>query len=110
LFLEIDHIMIEYPEIRPYFYHGKPAQSDDPNRLRVESTAEVVLDVFEWVWHRQEGLNPDDKGGWLAYMLDTFCNSPALREHYRRSAAWYPVMTRMLREHPGIIEGSRTVQ
>ena len=49
LFRDIDKVMIEYPEVRPYFYQGKAIVPGDPNGPRVEATAELVLDVFEWV-------------------------------------------------------------
>lgn len=99
LFGDIDKVMIEYPEIRPYFYQGKVVTSGDLNGPRVKATAELVLDVFEWVWHRQEKLSLEDKDGWEPYILEVFSNSPALREHYAKCSSWYPATNRLLRQH-----------
>lgn len=54
MFRELDKTFVEYPDIRPYFYEGKPADADDPNLQRVRAVAELVLDAFEWIWHRKE--------------------------------------------------------
>ncbi|WP_431977223.1 hypothetical protein [Micromonospora haikouensis] len=96
LFKELDKTFIEYPEIRPYFYAGKPLALDDPQLPRVEAVAELVLDSFEWIWYRQESFDAENGGGWKAYMVDTFSSSPALQMHYAKSASWYPGITRLI--------------
>ena len=94
LFRELDRTFVEYPEIRPYFYDGKNVDDDDPNRHRVQAVAELVLDAFEWIWHRQRNLKAGGEGGWRAYIVETFSSSPALQQHYVKSTSWYPGITR----------------
>ncbi|MEW2378138.1 hypothetical protein AB0883_18820 [Micromonospora sp. NPDC047812] len=102
LFRELDKTFIEHPEIRPYFYDGKPVDVDESNRHRVRAAAELVLDTFEWIWHRRKDLNAKGEEGWRAYIVDTFSSSPALQQHYVRSASWYPGITRLIADH-GIV-------
>jgi hypothetical protein len=99
LFRDLDNVFISYPELRAYFYGGKQATGDDSNAMRVQAVAELVCDVFEWIWHRQEKLTGSDKGGWQAYILDTFAQSPALRHHFVQHTSWYPGVARLLREN-----------
>ncbi|MEU4568282.1 hypothetical protein [Micromonospora sp. NPDC023956] len=96
LFRELDKTFVEYPEMRPYFYEGKPVAVDDPNRQRVKAMAEMVLDAFEWIWLRRRSLNAEGEWGWRAYIIDTFSSSPALQQHYARSDSWYPGITRLI--------------
>lgn len=101
MFRELDKTFVEYPDIRPYFYEGKPADADDPNLQRVRAVAELVLDAFEWIWHRKEELNTEDETGWMNYIADTFFSSPALQQHYASFAHWYPGITRLITERGG---------
>lgn len=98
MFRELDKTFVEYPEIRPYFYEGKSLEADDPNLHRVRAVAELVLDAFEWIWHRKEELNTDDETGWMNYIADTYFSSPALQQHYASVASWYPGITRLIAE------------
>ncbi|RLK25185.1 hypothetical protein DER29_3171 [Micromonospora sp. M71_S20] len=99
LFRELDKTFLEYPEIRPYFYDGKPVGDDEPDRHRIRAAAELILDTFEWIWYRRKDLNAKGEEGWRAYIVDTFSSSPALQHHYASSASWYPGITRLIAEH-----------
>ncbi|MGY3520623.1 hypothetical protein [Micromonospora haikouensis] len=96
LLRELDKTFIEHPEIRPYFYGGKPLAADDPQLPRVQAVAELVLDSFEWIWYKRKSFDAENGGGWKAYMVDTFSSSPALQTHYAKSASWYPGITRLI--------------
>ncbi|WP_320067665.1 hypothetical protein [Micromonospora sp. RTGN7] len=99
LFRELDKTFIEHPEVRPYFYEGKPVDVDDPNLQRVRAVAELVLDTFEWIWYRRKELNAEAEEGWMAYIFDTFYSSQALQEHYVRFPSWYPGIRRLIADH-----------
>jgi len=94
LLRELDKTFIEYPDTRPYFYDGKPVDGDESSRQRVQAVAELVLDTFEWIWHRQDVLNAKNEVGWQTYIVDTFSSSPALQEYYASYAPWYPGITK----------------
>ena len=102
LFRELDRTFIEYPDLRPYFYDGKPVGVDDPNHNRVQAAAELVLDTFEWIWYRQENLNAEDEKGWQTYIAETYFSSPALQQHYTRYPSWYPGIARLIADHKNV--------
>src|SRR5581483_5227997 len=44
--LEISRIFLQNPDMRPYFFSGKPIDESHPDYLRAEAIAEVILDIF----------------------------------------------------------------
>jgi hypothetical protein len=96
LFLEIDRIFIEHPEMRAYFYGNEKVPAGDPVVQRVEATAELILDVFEWVWRRQEELVQRDQEGWCTYILDSLRGSSALLDFHQLHTSWHPAIESLL--------------
>ena len=43
----IDQLFVTHPELRPYFYEGKPPDDEQLLRQRLLAAAEMILDVFE---------------------------------------------------------------
>ncbi|KXK63670.1 hypothetical protein AWW66_01520 [Micromonospora rosaria] len=103
LFRELDKTFIEYPDVRPYFYDGKPVDVDGPTAYRIRAVAELVLDTFEWIWHRQKDLDTNGEDGWRAYIVDMFSSSPALQQHYAGSTSWYPGITRLIADRAVVL-------
>lgn len=100
LFRDLTRIFIEHPELRPYFYDGKPVDVDDKLRhYKIQAAAEAVLDSFEWIWRRRIELNTKGEDGWRAYIVETFSSSPALQQHYARFSSWYPGITQLIADH-----------
>lgn len=93
LFLQLDLVFIEHPHVRPYFYSGKPLSEDDPHFHQVQAVAELMLDVFEWIWHRREGITNVDRKAWSAYVGQMFALSPVLRQYHLDHLAWHPTIT-----------------
>jgi hypothetical protein len=93
LFLQLNLVFIEYPHVRPYFYDGKPLTQDDPSHHRVQAVAELMLDVFEWIWHRREGISEVDRQAWADYVASMFALSPVLRDYHLAHLAWHPTIT-----------------
>jgi hypothetical protein len=101
LFLEIDRVFIEHPEVRLYFYGNQDLQPGDPIAPKVEAVAELILDVFEWIWRRQRELSLKDQEGWRRYILERLDSSTALCDYYKKNSEWYPIVERILRERLG---------
>ncbi|PRY02537.1 hypothetical protein [Allonocardiopsis opalescens] len=93
LFMQLNLVFVEYPQVRPYFYSGKALTEDDPNFHRVQATAELILDVFEWIWHRREGITEVDRQAWSDYIGRMFALSPVLRQYHLNHPAWHPTVT-----------------
>ncbi|WP_327338451.1 hypothetical protein OG384_22105 [Streptomyces sp. NBC_01324] len=95
LFMQLNLVFVEYPEVRPYFYSGKtlPPQETDPHVQRVHAVAELMLDVFEWIWHRREGITAVDRQAWSDYVGEMFALSPVLRQYHLDHLNWHPTIT-----------------
>ncbi len=91
---EIGRIFIEYPELRPYFYEGKPVTPEHPDYQRVEAIAEVILDIFWTMAEQTRGaaISPEKAAGarmWYSYVNDCFTNGPILVEVLKKRESWY---------------------
>lgn len=104
---DIHKLLIEEPELRPYFYEGKenvkPETQEGPAFERyqqVAQMAEVLCDFFHQVIlsldtvPKQDQLEKaemydDLRYGWTCYIKDVFKRSPALRQHYVANKPWY---------------------
>lgn len=93
LFMQLNLVFVEYPHVRPYFYDGKSLTRDDPNYHRAHAVAELMLDVFEWIWHRREGITEVDRQAWADYVGSMFALSPVLRAYHLSHLAWHPTIT-----------------
>lgn len=96
LFLEVDKALIDHPHLRPYFYDGKRLTENDPDRPGAEAIAELMLDVFEWIWYRQRELSAKDSAGWRGYILEMLDTSPVLCEYHARNPGWHPSVDNLL--------------
>jgi len=89
LFLELDKIFIENPEIRPVFYDDAPSPTDPAVFHRSEAVAEMILDVFIWVWNQRRGLLPSHASDWESYIVEMLTASKFLRQYHRQHPMWH---------------------
>ena len=95
----IDQLFVTHPELRPYFYEGKPPADDQLLRQRLLAAAEMVLDVFEViVLHQKYFVGVWPGGTWEVYMRRVFTHSPVLHDYLDANADWYPTeLTEIMR-------------
>lgn len=72
-------VFVEHPEIRPYFYDGLAAPTEEPLRSRVLATAELVADHMESVVLSQDAVAASTGTVWVRYMQGIYRRSPVLR-------------------------------
>ena len=85
---------LQYPELRPYFYHGVDERSlDDESRLRVETLAEIFADVLEGALFTTT-LHPetDSYDDWAHYSRDVLVQSPCLRRMISEHSTWWSLL------------------
>lgn len=71
---EIHHVFIEYPEIRPYFFHNEPLASGNEYYLRCRGVAEMFFDVFEHIYQLRGQAFKDTDPHWKHY-IEHMCDS-----------------------------------
>ena len=113
LTLDIDHVFVEKPELRKYFYDGvDPAGETDDRKAQVEALAELMLDCFECIWDIRRTYSRVDRGSWGRFVLDMLGTSPVLSRLYgeRSGQDWYPALDELMwAEANGKID-ARTIQ
>ncbi len=88
--LEIDHILIEYPEIRKYVYGGAPVDKNTPDIDRMLSVMELIIDVTENIEVYKRYIPKTRRDGWLAFVKDV--KGTPLYEYYQCTySSWYEV-------------------
>lgn len=109
--------LVDYPELRQYFYEGVEAPEDSTARARVLAMTELIGDALQsthWLYEGKDValLGSEDESGtsdirpdWDDFAKFILTMSPARRSFTREHALQYPFLTRMLDE----IESATTV-
>jgi hypothetical protein len=101
--IQLDQVFIEKPDLRPYFYDGKPIAKDDAKYDQVVATAELMMDVFDQIAGDSKDFPEyyDDPGAWDRWMVEMFKSSPILRWFCDKYSHWYGPYVLELRKQAG---------
>lgn len=72
-------LMVDYPELRKYFYEDQPIPEREPDRSQVLAAAELILDLFEVTVLSFHTMDIETRTTWEGYIRVTSLSSPALR-------------------------------
>lgn len=98
LVLQVDRLMVEFPETRAFLYSERTFHDgvEPLLRARVEASAEFVLDVLECIWDHASEYDQDDRESWKRYIQDLIGDEQGyvLRDLYEEYSAkdWYPAL------------------
>ncbi|SHE25577.1 hypothetical protein [Actinomyces glycerinitolerans] len=100
MFHELDRVFIDHPYARPYFYNGErwEEEKSGDRYFRLESIAEMYLDVSEVVLDTKLGLMADDEPSWRAFIVDCLAASPITVEHLTSAPEWHPRTYKLWRQ------------
>jgi hypothetical protein len=94
---QVSLLLIEHPELRPYFYESKNPPSRGDKRTRAMVVAEMLGDIFEdgLVAHR---LVPTIRSydDWVEYCSTVLAASPILNEIMELHSDWWPRLRRLV--------------
>ena len=100
ILLDLGHVVVEHPELEPYFREGRDvsATGDECLRSRVLAHAMGYMSFVEIVgWQiRANQLNEDAVTEWGRYFKDLYDHTPALRQVVARDAEMLAAETRWL--------------
>jgi hypothetical protein len=95
----IDNIFVQYPELYPYFYEGRPLARDDPSYGRGRAVAMAVSNFLEATLPRE---GSSTLPWWDKYMEDQFALSPILCEYLESRHDWFdPRLIKAMRQTRG---------
>jgi len=87
--LDIDHLFIDRPHLRKYFYDNEPVPEDETARDQVLAVAELFTDFVDN--HNTQSMHLPNTliEPWTTYFQSMMCTSPALQNYWRRYGSWY---------------------
>ena len=88
--LEIDRLLIEYPEIRKYVYYGEPVDDNTPDIDRIMSVIEFVVDAVENIEVYKKYIPKSRRDGWLKF-VDDVTHTPAYEYYNEKHGLWFEV-------------------
>jgi hypothetical protein len=88
--IELDKEFLAHPQLRPYFYEGKPVVPGDADYNQAVLMAEYILDSYDtFLEHRLSSVNQPIHNTWLIWMHDMFSTSPILQQYILDHKTWY---------------------
>jgi hypothetical protein len=88
---EIYAIFIDHPELRPYFYDGKPCPARETRRARVLAVAEMFADAIEGNLITSQLISiSESHEDWITYCRHMVATSPALAGLVEDHPEWWP--------------------
>lgn len=89
--IEVDHVFIEHPDLREYFFEGRRTPSTNPDRARVLAVADLIMDVADSVAsvRRHGHMLDEDYEAWKGALHGYFAESPAMRDLWPETGHHY---------------------
>lgn len=88
--LEIDRLLIEYPEMRKYVYYGEKVDENTPDLDRLMSIVEFVVDAVENIEVYKNYIPRNRREGWLRFVNDV-THTPAFEYYMKIHGKWFEV-------------------
>lgn len=86
---EVAILLVEHPEMVPFFRNGE--QPDDDDRRRAEAIAMALANALDHVLFRLGSIkgSKQERAAWIAYCKDLKQNSPVMVELLEGHKEWY---------------------
>jgi len=86
---EIHQVILNDPQLRPFFYENRPLPDDEMLLNKVAVFSEMVLDFYELISHQKDFMPSDLFDSWETYIKDLYRRSPVLKDHLHKHSTWY---------------------
>ena len=86
--LEIDRILIEYPQIRKYVYGGKPVDENTEDIDRIIAVVEMIVDISENIEVYKRYIPKNRRKGWMKFVED-IKKTPSYEYYMKQCGEWY---------------------
>lgn len=84
-FQDLNSLFFENPELRPYFYNGKPRPRRGPRRGQVEVLSAMLLDFMDTTLAQSEAMHVQYAETWVSFFQRLHGSSPALQHCWRHT-------------------------
>jgi hypothetical protein len=97
LAVDADRVLVDYPELRPYFFDDRRAVEVGTERDRVLAASVYFLDSLDAIWDQSRELDQGDRDAWREWIHDLFQGAPTMQDFYLAHLPSYVTLTGMLR-------------
>ena len=88
--ISIDHIFLEYPDLKPYFYNGLIVLPEHTDHSRIMTIAEMVIDFMDNALVQSQSMPEYPwENTWFRYFRSLLGSSPVLRMYWIENREWY---------------------
>ncbi|MEV4041397.1 hypothetical protein [Streptomyces sp. NPDC049744] len=94
--VQIKLVLLEHPQMRPFFFDDVPTPPDHPEASRVASLAELYCMYFQELAEQGENVRAADRTAWHNLVASMYRTSPAIRNQLARHLDWYSTELRRL--------------
>lgn len=86
--LEIDKVLIQYPQFRKYIYGNEPLDTSNPDWDQIMGIEELIVDVVENIEVFMNEIPANRIDGWMEFVAQ-MRSSSAYREFKNNYSKWY---------------------
>lgn len=88
--VELDKILIEYPDIRKYVYDNEPVTDQTPDLDRIMSVVELAIDITENIEVYKKYIPKSRYDGWIRFVKDIE-STCAYQYYMKKHGPWFVV-------------------
>ena len=88
--VELDKILIEYPDIREYVYDNEPVTDQTPDLDRIMSVVELAIDITENIEVYKKYIPKSRYDGWIQFVKDIE-STCAYQYYMKKYGSWFIV-------------------
>ena len=88
--VELDKILIEYPDIRKYVYDNEPVTDQTPDLDRIMSVVELAIDITENIEVYKKYIPKSRYDGWIQFVKDIE-STCAYQYYMKKYGSWFIV-------------------
>ncbi|RVU18863.1 hypothetical protein EOT10_30585 [Streptomyces antnestii] len=87
--VQIKLVLLEHPQLRPFFFDNEAAQPDHPEASRIASLAELYCMYFQELVSQGVNVSPENRTAWHNLVTSMYRTSPPIRSQLARHLDWY---------------------
>ncbi|MFD3558284.1 hypothetical protein ACFWVU_01240 [Streptomyces sp. NPDC058686] len=92
--VQIKLVLLEHPQLRPFFFDDVPAPPDHPEASQIASLAELYCMYFQELVGQGLNVTANNRAAWHNLVTSMYRTSPPIRSQLTHHLEWYSVELR----------------
>ena len=107
---DLNRVLLDTPNLQPYFLLGKECQADDPDYNSVRLLGEMFADVFDLGLELHRRIKDDiHHDCWDTTVIEAL-KQPVLRQAITSGAPWWPDLRLFIQQRPELLQRSLSAE